>query len=239
MMTIKKKPEVILIMLLFLFSVFTYAQDNTAIKGRITDTSGNPISNVVVSVLDEFTQVSSDISGNFSIPSAPEKVILFSKIGYQQQKYEIKDRTEINIQLEKQTSEEFYPVAYGTRTKSTLTSAISTISADDLSKAPVSTLGNAIQGLASGLTLVRTVGAEPGWDQPTIYIRGVQSFGGGVAPLVLVDNVERDYSQLDPEEIESFTVLKDAAATAMYGMRGANGVILVTTKKGFIGKPVI
>lgn len=132
-----------------------------------------------------------------------------------------------------------YQVAYGARSKSELTSAISTISAANLSKAPVSTLGNAIQGLSSGLTVLRTVGAEPGWDQPSIYIRGIQSFGGGVAPLVMVDNVERDFSQLDPEEIESFTVLKDAAATAMYGMRGANGVILVTTKKGFVGKSII
>lgn len=226
-------------MLFFLFSIFTYAQDNKPIKGRITDTSGNPVENVVVSVLDEFTQVSSDFSGNFSISSAPGKVILFSKIGFKPLKYSIKDRSEISIQLEKQSQEEVYQVAYGTRNKSSLTAAISTISATEISKAPVSTLGNAIQGLASGLTLLRTVGAEPGWDQPTIYIRGVQSFGGGVSPLVMVDNVERDFSQLNPDEIESFTVLKDAAATAMYGMRGANGVILVTTKRGFVGKPVI
>ena len=239
MMTIKKKPEIILIMLFFLFSNFTFAQDNAPVKGRITDTSGNPVGNVVVSVLDEFTQVSSDISGNFSINAGPGKALLFSKIGFKQLKYSIKNRDEISVQLENQSVEEIYQVAYGTRTKSTLTAAISTITADDISKAPVSTLGNAIQGLASGLTSLRTVGAEPGWDQPSLFIRGVQSFGGGVAPLVLVDNVERDFSQLNPDEIESFTVLKDAAATVMYGMRGANGVILVTTKRGFVGKPVI
>ncbi|MDP4237868.1 MAG: TonB-dependent receptor [Bacteroidota bacterium] len=239
MMTTKKKPEIILLSLFFLFSIFTYAQDNTIIKGRITDKSGNPIGNVVVSVLDEFTQVSSEQTGDFSISSLPGKVLLFSKIGYKSLRYEIKNRTDVKIQLEKQIPEQEYQVAYGVRTKSTLTSAISTISAEDLSKAPVSTLGNAIQGLGSGLTVLRTVGAEPGWDQPSIYIRGIQSFGSGVAPLVLVDNVERDFSQLDPQEIESFTVLKDAAATAMYGMRGANGVILVTTKKGFVGKSVI
>ena len=188
MMTIKKKPGIIILSLFFLFSIFTYAQDNNPIKGRITDKSGNPVGNVVVSVLDEFTQVSSDISGDFSISAVPGKVLLFSKVGFQQLRYEIKDKTEINIQLEKQTREEVYQVAYGTRTKSTLTSAISTISADDLSKSPVTTLGNAIQGLGSGLTVLHSVGAEPGWDQPDIYIRGVQSFGSGVAPLVLVDN---------------------------------------------------
>ncbi len=239
MMTIKKKQGVMLLMLCFLFSIVAFAQDNFLIKGRVTDKSGEPIANVVVSVLDEFTQVSTDINGSFSIATAPGKTLLFSKIGFLQQKYELKTKADIVIQLEKQNIEPVYQVAYGVRSKSELTSAISTISANDLSKAPVSTLGNAIQGLSSGLTVLRTVGAEPGWDQPSIYVRGTQSYGGGIAPLVLVDNVERDFTQLDPEEIESFTVLKDAAATAMYGMRGANGVILVTTKKGFVGKSVI
>jgi len=226
-------------MLFFLFSIFTFAQESSIIKGRVTDKAGNPIADVKVSVLDEFTEVSSDFTGNFSINTAPGKTLLFSKTGFVSLKYAINNRSDIEIQLDEQKAEQLYQVAYGVRSKSELTAAISTISADDLSKAPVSTLGNAIQGLSSGLTVLRTVGAEPGWDQPNIYIRGIQSFGGGVAPLVLVDNVERDFSQLDPEEIESFTVLKDAAATAMYGMRGANGVILVTTKKGFVGKPVI
>lgn len=135
--------------------------------------------------------------------------------------------------------EDVYTVAYGQRTAVSQTAALSTVSAGQLSKTPVATLGNAIQGLAPGLTVIRTVGAEPGWDQPQFFIRGVQSFGGGTGPLVMVDHVERDFSQLDPEEIESFTILKDAAATALYGMRGANGVILVTTKRGFVGKPVI
>jgi len=140
---------------------------------------------------------------------------------------------------DKEKQEEQVTVAYGKRSLVSLTGAQSTVSSEQLSKAPVSTLGNAIQGLAGGLTVLRTVGAEPGWDQPQFYIRGVQTFGGGTDPLVMVDHVERDFSQLDPEEIESITVLKDAAATALYGMRGANGVILVTTKRGFIGKPVI
>jgi len=239
MMTLKKKPAILLLMLFSLFSIYTVAQENSIINGSVTDSSGKPVANVIVSVLDEFTQVSTDDNGKFSISTAPGKVLLFSKIGFVQKKYELGNRDEIAVQIEKENTEPIYQVAYGVRSKSELTSAISTISADDLSKAPVSTLGNAIQGLGSGLTVLRTVGAEPGWDQPNINIRGIQTFGGGTAPLVMVDNVERDFSQLDPEEIESFTILKDAAATAMYGMRGANGVILVTTKKGFVGKPVV
>ena len=238
-MTIKIKPKIKLIIIFFLFANLIYAQDNSNIKGKVTDQSGDPVGNVVVSVLDEFTQVTSAKSGDFSILSAPGKVLLFSKVGYKSIRVSIKDRLALAVQIEKDTKEPEFQVAYGVRSKSTLTAAISTISADELSKVPVSTLGNAIQGFGTGLTVLRTLGAEPGWDQPSIYIRGIQTFGGGVAPLLLVDNVERDFSQLDPHEIESFTILKDAAATVMYGMRGANGVIQVTTKKGFIGKSEI
>lgn len=239
MTTHKNKPAALLLMLFFLISTFTFAQEDAVINGSVTDASGKPIDNVTVSVLDEFTQTSTDKNGTFSLSTVPGKVLLFSKIGYVQQQKPLTNTDDLRIQLARENAEPVYNVAYGVRSKSELTSAISTISAEDLSKAPVSTLGNAIQGLGSGLTVLRNVGAEPGWDQPNIYIRGVQTFGGGSAPLVMVDNVERDFSQLDPEEIESFTILKDAAATAQYGMRGANGVILVTTKKGFIGKPEV
>ncbi|HLN73404.1 MAG TPA: TonB-dependent receptor [Prolixibacteraceae bacterium] len=238
MMTLKNKPAILLLMLIFL-SMITFAQEATVISGRVTDQSGNPIDKVTVSVLDEFTQVSTDNSGDFTLSAPLGKVLLFSKIGYLQQQHPLTNNNALTIQLLKENPEPVYNVAYGVRSQSELTSAISTISAEDLSKAPVSTLGNAIQGLGSGLTVLRTVGAEPGWDQPNIFIRGVQTFGGGASPLVMVDNVERDFTQLDPEEIETFTILKDAAATAQYGMRGANGVILVTTKKGFIGKPEV
>ena len=239
MITIKKKPAISILLIYILAINFAFGQENTLINGRITNAAGDPIANVVVSVLDEFTQVSTDYNGNFSINATTGKTLFASKIGFRAQKFAVTNKQAIKLIMENENAEQLIQVGYGVRSRSGLTSSISTISADDLSKAPVSTLGNAIQGLGSGLTVLRTVGAEPGWDQPSIYIRGVQSFGGGVAPLVMVDNVERDFSQLDPEEIESFTILKDAAAVAMYGMRGGNGVINVTTKKGFTGKPVI
>lgn len=238
---IKKDIKSILmtLMLTILVGFGAEAQVTSTIKGKVTDSEGNPVNRVIVSVLDEFSQVSTNSEGEFAITTEPGKVLLFSKVGFMQQTVKPELNQTLAIQMQNAEAEERFQVAYGTRTKSELTAAISTILSDDLSKAPVSTLGNAIQGLASGLTVLRTGGAEPGWDQPSIYIRGIQTFGGGNAPLVLVDNVERDFTQLDPEEIESFTLLKDAAATAMYGMRGANGVILVTTKKGFVGKTVI
>lgn len=233
------KPKFILTVLLFAFSIFSHAQGNYNVSGKITDNAGQPIEMVNVSVLDEFTQVASNKKGEYIISTSIGKVLFFSKKGYKPFKLEIKSSIGNDIQLQSESEEKIYEVAYGNRAGSSLTAAISSVSSESLAKVPVSTLGNAIQGLASGLTVLRTVGAEPGWDQPNFYIRGVQSFGGGTAPLVMVDNVERDFSQLDPEEIESFSILKDAAATALYGMRGANGVILVTTKRGFVGKPII
>jgi len=130
-------------------------------------------------------------------------------------------------------------VGYGKRTKAELTHAISTITASTLEQTPVPNLSNAIAGRATGLTVIKQSGDEPGYDNSSIYLRGIGTFGSTSAPLLMVDHVERDFRQLDPMEIESFSVLKDAAATALYGMRGANGVIHVRTKRGFNGKSVI
>jgi TonB-linked SusC/RagA family outer membrane protein len=120
-----------------------------------------------------------------------------------------------------------------------LTHAISVIGGEDLSKTPVSILQDAVQGKVTGLTSLRYSGSEPGWTSTQFFVRGVGTFGNGQTPLYMVDNVERDITQLDPEEIRSFSVLKDAAATVAYGMRAANGVINVTTRRGFAGKPEI
>jgi TonB-linked SusC/RagA family outer membrane protein len=130
-----------------------------------------------------------------------------------------------------------YDVAYGTRSKTELTHAISVASGEELAKAPVSILNDAVQGKVAGLTSLRYSGSEPGWTTTQFFVRGIGTLGEGVTPLYMVDNTERDITQLDPEEIQSFSVLKDAAATVAYGMRAANGVINVTTKRGFVGKP--
>lgn len=137
------------------------------------------------------------------------------------------------------TEKKFSP-AYGINTgKTELTAAVSSVDGDELAKAPVSILNDAIQGKVTGLTVLRTSGSEPGWTYSNFFVRGTGTFGNGMSPLFLVDNVERDISQLDPEEIESFVVLKDAAATVFYGMRAANGVVHVKTKRGFVGKPEV
>jgi TonB-linked SusC/RagA family outer membrane protein len=238
MTTFMKKPAILLFVLFYTIH-FAQAQSPTPFEGKVTDPTGNPLAGAVVTVLDEFVQTTTDQLGDFKIMAATGNTLAISAPGFTAQNIILGTANKLTIQLEKVTEKSDIQVAYGTRSITNLTSSISTISSNDLAKAPVSTLGNAIQGLGTGFTVLRNVGAEPGWDQPNIYIRGVQSFGGAVSPLVIVDNVERDFTQLDPEEIESLTILKDAAATAMYGMRGANGVILVNTKKGFVGKPII
>jgi len=239
MIKVNLKPVILLLLILFSGHGFSYGQGEVIFKGHIADKDGNAISDVVVSVLDEFTQASTDMNGNFSINTVIGKTLYLSKVGYVALKYKLENNNPANLVLEKESAEQLFQVGYDARPKSALTSAISTIQSENLEKAPVATLGNAVQGLASGLTTLRYVGAEPGWDQPALFIRGVQTFGSGYFPLVMVDNVERDFTQLDPEEIESITILKDAAALAQYGMRGANGVINVITKRGYIGKPVV
>ena len=123
--------------------------------------------------------------------------------------------------------------------KTLLTASISTTNGEELSKTPVPTLIDAIQGKVTGLTTLRNTGSEPGYSNSDFYVRGIGTFGGGRSPLFIVDNVVRSVSVLDPDEIESFSILKDAAATVNYGMRAANGVISVKTKRGLVGKPVV
>lgn len=140
------------------------------------------------------------------------------------------------LKEDSQALEEVQVVAYGTQKKVTITGAISSVNTDDLLKTPVSSLGNAISGKMPGVSSVQYSG-EPGGDDPALFVRGVGTLGSGSsAPLVLVDGVERSFFQIDPNEVENISVLKDASATAVFGVRGANGVILVTTRRGERGK---
>ena len=240
MIKFKIQSKFLIVLMLITVQATSFGQNSNTISGKVVDSTGKPIENVSVTVLDGFTTTSTDANGEFSITiKLGESKLIFKKPGYKTYTAESESKRTVFVTLLPDDTELQYHVAYGKRSKSELTASISTISAKNLERSPVTTLGNAIQGFGSGLTVLRVTGSEPGWDDPYIFIRGFQTFGDGFRPLVLVDDVERDFSQLDPEEIESFSILKDAAATAMYGMRGANGVILVTTKRGFTGKPVI
>lgn len=213
--------------------------DDTMVSGIVTFENA-PVANARISVEESFTQAKTDAKGLFSIQASEGNKLVFSAKGYEQQIYAVESIYDtIRIELQRAKKEQMFQVGYSERSKTLLTAAVSTTTGDVLAKTPVPVINDAVQGNVNGLTIERTSGNEPGWSLSNYYVRGLGTFGGGRTPLFIVDDVERDISQLDPDEIESLTVLKDAAATADYGIRGANGVVYVKTKRGYIGKPEI
>jgi len=211
------------------------------ISGTVSDAlSGETLPGVNVMVKGTTTGTSTDSEGGFELTvGSLQDTLIFSFIGYQTQEVPINDRTEIDIALQSQAiaGEELVVVGYGTQEKKSLTSSVSTIGGEEIESVPVTDLSNAIGGRLSGVMVKQTSG-QPGRDGSNINIRGVSTIGAS-DPLLVVDGVPRNFQGLDPNSIESFTVLKDAAAVAPYGVAGANGVILVTTKQGQSGSPTI
>lgn len=209
-------------------------------RGVVSDESGVPLSGATVSLLDNFKEVYTNTKGEFMIDVPVGSILYFSKQGYIPIKQEISQRgLNLAIKLLPENEEPLYQVGYGTRKRSELTTAISVIKSSDLVKSSVVAAENALAGKAAGLTVMQNMGNEPGYESTSLYIRGIGTENAMRSPYVLVDDVERSFSQLDIHEIESVTILKDGAANAQYGQRGANGTVLVTTKRGFVGKPEI
>ena len=224
-----------LLALLLLMPLQTFAQ-NLRVQGRVLDELGEGMIGAGVVVQGTTTGTVTDMDGNFVLPSVPRGAILeISSVGYATQEVQVTG-TNITVQMEldSRALDEAVVVAYGQQKKVTITGAVSAVSGEGLLKAPVANVANALQGNLPGVSAVQASGM-PGADEPVIRIRGVGSLNSA-EPLVLVDGVERSFSQLDANEIESISVLKDASATAVFGVRGANGVILVTTKRGTTGK---
>ncbi|MBQ1208872.1 MAG: TonB-dependent receptor [Bacteroidales bacterium] len=179
-----------------------------------------------------------DINGNFVIDAHTEDILVFNYVGYKNVEVPVDGRASINVSMELDTEvlEQTTVVGYGTQKKISVIGAQQNITSEEL-KAPVANLTQSIAGRVAGVVSMQRSG-EPGYDDATIYIRGISTLTASMsAPLTIVDGVPRSISQIDPEDIESFTVLKDASATAIYGVRGANGVIIVNTKSGKTGKP--
>ena len=216
------------------------AQNRFTLTGVVFDEAGETMPGVSVHLIGTETGVITDLDGKFSI-SVPEKgaVIAFVFLGYETQEFPVTSPKSLKIKMrpESQQLEDVVVVAYGTQNKATLTGSLAVANTERLVEAPVATINNVLAGAVTGVSSVQTSG-QPGADAAQINIRGVGSLTSS-APLILVDGVERDFSQLDPNEIENLSVLKDASATAVFGVRGANGVIIVTTKRGSTGKPVI
>jgi TonB-linked SusC/RagA family outer membrane protein len=209
------------------------------VTGTIKDAStGEALAGVTILVKGTTTGQLTDANGKFTIRIPDrEAVLVFSFIGYTTQEIAVQQGSVVNISLatEEQKIDEIVVVGYGTQKKESVVGAITQVNSQKLMQAGETTITNAISGKLSGVLTIQT-DAEPGSDAANIFVRGLSSWNGS-APLVLVDGVERDWTSIDPNEINTISVLKDASATAVFGAKGANGVIVVTTKRGQLGKP--
>lgn len=220
--------------LLILIPALAFGQ-TIKVEGVVEDENGETLIGVSVMVKDTSTGTVTDLDGSFSLNSVKENATLvFSYIGYQTLEMPASSRMAIRLMPDTSSLDDVVVVAYGTQKKVTITGAVSNVSGDDIVKAPVASLGNALAGRLPGVQSVQYSGL-PGDDEPIIRVRGVGSLNSA-EPLVLVDGVERPFGQIDPNDVQDISILKDASATAVYGVRGANGVILVTTKRGEEGK---
>ena len=219
----------------------TVQQQKQRISGLLTDSNGDPIIGATVRVQGTTNRgVISDVEGRYSIEAAPGEVLEFSYIGFVSVDHRVKaDETTFNLRMEMDAiaTEEVVVVGYGKQKKESVVSSMSTVGPAQLSVKSAN-LTNNIAGKLSGLIAVQRSG-EPGWDDAQFFIRGISSYAGGTDPLVLVDGVPRKMNDIDVDEIETFSILKDAAATAVYGAEGANGVVLITSKRGKSQKTVV
>lgn len=213
-----------------------------AVSGKVSDAGGNPLPGVSVTVKGTSQGAISDVAGKFSVQAANGATLVFSYIGYKAQEVKIGNQNNINVALEEDAAalSEVIVVGYGSQKKSQTTGAISQVSAKQITEMPITNLGQALQGRTAGVDVSQS-GSKPG-STPKILIRGRRSFNAGNDPLYVVDGIplSAGYEDLNPSDIQSIEVLKDATATAIYGARGANGVVLVTTKRGAVkGKTVV
>ena len=212
-------------------------QQQATIKGTVVDSNGEPVIGASVVIEGTTTGTITDIDGVFMLNCQPGTKLQISFIGYTTKTVPAKADMKVVMEDDSQMLQEVQVVAYGVQKKVTVTGAISSVGSEELTRTPVSSVNNVLGGQMTGLTTVQYSG-EPGSDAADIFVRGKATFNDS-SPLIQVDGVERSMSDIDPNEIESVTVLKDASATAVFGIRGANGVILITTKRGKEGKATV
>lgn len=233
--------------MLFVFTLCLSIQvaqaQNRTVSGKVSDTGGSPLPGVSVTVKGTTQGSITDSDGKFSIQSAKSNAVLvFSYIGYKAIEVNVGGKTTLNVSLEEDAAAlgEVIVVGYGSQKKSQTTGAISQVSAKQIQEMPITSLGQAMQGRVAGVDVSQS-GSKPG-SVPKILIRGRRSFNAGNDPLYVVDGIplSAGYEDLNPSDVQSMEVLKDATATAIYGARGANGVVLVTTKRGAVkGKTTV
>jgi len=209
------------------------------VNGKVVDEAGLPLPGVTVKVKGSEQSTSTDANGKFSINlTNPNITLVFSFVGYNTQEVPLNGRALISVNMEpnQKSLNEVVVVGYGTQKRENVVGSIVQLSGDKLTNRPVTQLQNAITGQLPGVTVTERNG-RPGYSSGAINIRGVGSFGADPSPFILVDGIPTDgFNDIDPNDVESISVLKDASSAAIYGARAANGVILVTTKSGTKGK---
>ncbi|WP_338359663.1 TonB-dependent receptor [Yeosuana marina] len=228
----KQHNKKTLFTLLAIMCFISLGMGQVSITGKVTDVANVPLPGANIIIKDTSKGAQTDFDGNFSIEAEKGDILVISYLGFITKTVKIGNETTLSIMLEDDTNalDEVVVVGYGSKSKTKLISAVSTVDEKTLKKIPVASVSNALEGLASGL-FVRQGSGEPGFSNSSFEVR---NFGSA---LVIVDGSPGDLNQLDPNEIASISVLKDAAAAAIYGVQGGNGVILITTRKGKIGKP--
>ena len=227
---------------LLLIAGVVHAQQTKSIQGLVLDESNQPLIGATVRVTTSTMNGGiTDVDGLFKLDNVRTgDTLRVSYIGYQDYLQVVKASDNffrISLSPDETQLEEVVVVGYGQQKKASVVGAIATVSVKELKQSPVSNVSNALAGRLPGLITVQRSG-EPGADQATLYIRGISTFGSGQDPLILIDGIDRGkegLAMMESSEIENISILKDASATAVYGVRGANGVILITTKKGKSG----
>lgn len=229
---LKRLYETVICMLLFL--CFPLNAQNTAVEGVVKDAKGEPVIGASIMLKGSAIGTTTDLNGHFSINASPGKTLIIRYIGYKTKEVTVQDSRLFNIIMEESAEalEDVVVIGYGSVSKKELTSAISHISSKDMLKIGTGNAAMQIQGKVSGVMVDNTASADPnGW--PNIQIRGASSRSAGLGPLIVIDGVPGgSLDNLNENDIESIDVLKDGAASAIYGTRGSNGVIAITTKKG-------
>ena len=229
----------IIMMSFLLFSVSLMAQNQVTVIGTVVDQNKEPLIGVNITVKDQpgFGAIT-DIDGKYSIKVQQYSTLIYSYIGFDKQEVLVKNQKEINVRLKESSGsvlDEVVITGTGAQKKITVTGAITNVNMSELAATPSANITNSLAGNVAGVMAMQTSG-QPGKNTSEFWIRGISTFGANTSALVLVDGFERSLDEVKIEDIESFSVLKDASSTAIYGPRGANGVVLITTKHGKPGK---
>lgn len=244
----RKIENMFLVLLLCIGNIFAAFSDNNEIQqsqrkvtGRVMDVNGELL--IGVNVMEQGTTngTVTDINGTYTINvTTTNPTLVFTYVGFKTREVQVGNQGILDVTLEEdiEALDEVVVVGFGTQKKASVVGSITNVDPGKLSLTPTRSLSNNLAGMVSGVIAVQRSG-NPWFNNSDFWIRGISTFTGNANPMVLVDGIERSIHDIDPEEIESFSVLKDAAASAVYGVRGANGVIMINTKRGKIGKPQV